>query len=91
MIRGQRAGVVSRALDAYLATIADHGFNASTFTARRGLDAGRPDLGGAGGTLCPQRSLCRRRARAGARHARRIGEASRAEAWFDDAFARARP
>ena len=35
MIRGQRAGeVFEKALDTYLATIADHGFNASTFTAR---------------------------------------------------------
>ena len=35
MIRGQRAGVVfEKGLDTYLATVADHGFNASTFTAR---------------------------------------------------------
>jgi len=35
MIRGKRADdVFEKALDAYLATIADHGFNASTFTAR---------------------------------------------------------
>ncbi|MBI3199043.1 MAG: citrate synthase/methylcitrate synthase, partial [Rhodospirillales bacterium] len=34
-IRGQRADAVfEKALDAYLATITDHGFNASTFTAR---------------------------------------------------------
>jgi len=35
MIRGQRAGeVFEKGLDAYLATVADHGFNASTFTSR---------------------------------------------------------
>jgi len=35
MIRGQRAGVAfEKGLDTYLATVADHGFNASTFTAR---------------------------------------------------------
>ena len=35
MVRGQRAGTVfEKALDTYLATIADHGFNASTFTSR---------------------------------------------------------
>src|SRR4030095_6303016 len=35
MIKGQRAGVVfERGLDTYLATITDHGFNASTFTSR---------------------------------------------------------
>jgi citrate synthase len=35
MIRGQRAGeVFEKGLDTYLATVADHGFNASTFTAR---------------------------------------------------------
>src|SRR5262249_44301325 len=34
MIRGQRAGeVFEKGLDTYLATVADHGFNASTFTA----------------------------------------------------------
>jgi citrate synthase len=34
-VRGQRAGTVfEEALDTYLATITDHGFNASTFTAR---------------------------------------------------------
>jgi citrate synthase len=35
MVRGQRADTVfEKALDTYLATITDHGFNASTFTAR---------------------------------------------------------
>lgn len=35
MLRGDRAPAeLERALDAYLTTIADHGFNASTFTAR---------------------------------------------------------
>ncbi|WP_119420780.1 citrate synthase [Desertibaculum subflavum] len=35
MLRGHRAGAVEeKALDTYLATVADHGFNASTFTAR---------------------------------------------------------
>src|SRR5207237_9969452 len=35
MLRGQRAGVAfEKGLDTYLATVAGHGFNASTFTAR---------------------------------------------------------
>jgi citrate synthase len=35
MLRGARANAVEeKALDTYLATVADHGFNASTFTAR---------------------------------------------------------
>src|SRR5258708_7800850 len=90
MIRGQRAGVVfEKALDTYLATIADHGFNASTFTARvvASTHAGLissvlaalcalkgPRHGGAPGPLLDMLD--------------EIGEASRAEAWFDDAFAK---
>ena len=90
MIRGQRAGeVFEKGLDAYLATIADHGFNASTFTARvvasthaglisavlAGLCALKGPLhGGAPGPVLDMLD--------------EIGEASRAEAWFDDAFAK---
>jgi len=90
MIRGQRAGeVYERGLDTYLATVADHGFNASTFTARvvASTDAGLvsavlaglcalkgPKHGGAPGPVLDMLD--------------EIGEASRAEAWFDDAFAK---
>ncbi|HLG47222.1 MAG TPA: citrate synthase/methylcitrate synthase, partial [Reyranella sp.] len=88
MIRGQRAGeVYEKALDTYLATVADHGFNASTFTSRvvastaaglissvlAGLCALKgPKHGGAPGPVLDMLD--------------EIGEASRAEAWFDDAF-----
>jgi len=90
MIRGQRAGVVfEKALDTYLATIADHGFNASTFTARvvASTHAGLissvlaalcalkgPLHGGAPGPVLDMLD--------------EIGDAARAEAWFDDAFAK---
>ena len=90
MMRGQRAGVVfEKALDAYLATIADHGFNASTFTARvvASTHAGLissvlaalcalkgPLHGGAPGPVLDMLD--------------EIGDASRAEAWFADAFAK---
>jgi citrate synthase len=90
MIRGQRAGeVFEKGLDTYLATVADHGFNASTFTSRvvasthaglissvlAGLCALKGPLhGGAPGPVLDMLD--------------EIGEASRAEAWFDDAFAK---
>jgi citrate synthase len=90
MIRGQRApAVFEKGLDTYLATVADHGFNASTFTARvvASTDAGLisavlaglcalkgPRHGGAPGPVLDMLD--------------EIGEAHRAEAWFDDAFAR---
>jgi citrate synthase len=90
MIRGQRApAVFEKGLDTYLATVADHGFNASTFTARvvASTDAGLissvlaglcalkgPKHGGAPGPVLDMLD--------------EIGEASRAEAWFDDAFSR---
>jgi citrate synthase len=90
MIRGQRAGeIFERGLDTYLATVADHGFNASTFTARvvasthaglisavlAGLCALKGPLhGGAPGPVLDMLD--------------EIGDAARAEAWFDDAFAR---
>ena len=90
MIRGQRAGeVFEKGLDTYLATVADHGFNASTFTARvvasthaglisavlAGLCALKGPLhGGAPGPVLDMLD--------------EIGESSRAEAWFDDAFAK---
>ena len=90
MLRGQRAGVVfEKALDAYLATIADHGFNASTFTGRvvASTHAGLissvlaalcalkgPLHGGAPGPVLDMLD--------------EIGDAARAEAWFDEAFAK---
>jgi citrate synthase len=90
MIRGQRAGeVFEKGLDTYLATVADHGFNASTFTGRvvASTQAGLisavlaalcalkgPLHGGAPGPVLDMFDD--------------IGEASRAEAWFDDAFAK---
>lgn len=90
MIRGQRApAVFEKALDAYLATIADHGFNASTFTARvvasthaglissvlAGLCALKGPLhGGAPGPVLDMFDD--------------IGSLDRADAWFDDAFSK---
>ena len=90
MIRGQRAPeVFEKGLDTYLATVADHGFNASTFTARvvASTDAGLisavlaglcalkgPKHGGAPGPVLDMLD--------------EIGDAARAEAWFDDAFAK---
>lgn len=90
MIRGQRAGgVFEKGLDVYLAAVADHGFNASTFTARvvastraglisavlAGLCALKGPLhGGAPGPVLDMLD--------------EIGDAARAEAWFDRAFAR---
>ena len=90
MIRGRRADAVSeRALDAYLATITDHGFNASTFTARvvasthaglissvlAGLCALKGPLhGGAPGPVLDMFD--------------EIGTLDRAAAWFDDAFSK---
>ena len=90
MIRGQRAGAVfEAALDTYLATIADHGFNASTFTARvvsstrAGLISAvlaalcalkGPLHGGAPGPVLDMLD--------------EIGDAARAEAWFAETFAR---
>jgi citrate synthase len=90
MLRGERAGVpFEKALNTYLATVADHGFNASTFTARvvastrAGLVSSvlaalcalkGPLHGGAPGPVLDMLD--------------EIGEASRAEAWFDAAFAR---
>lgn len=89
MIRGQRAGeAFEKGLDTYLATVADHGFNASTFTARvvastraglisavlAGLCALKGPLhGGAPGPVLDMLD--------------EIGDAGRAEAWFADAFA----
>ncbi|MFZ5779089.1 MAG: citrate synthase/methylcitrate synthase [Pseudomonadota bacterium] len=90
MIRGRRAeAAFEKALDAYLATVADHGFNASTFTARvvastrAGLISSvlaalcalkGPLHGGAPGPVLDMLD--------------EIGDAARAEAWFDDAFAK---
>ena len=90
MLRGRRAEpVFEQALDIYLATVADHGFNASTFTARvvastrAGLISSvlaalcalkGPLHGGAPGPVLDMLD--------------EIGEASRAEAWFDAAFAK---
>ena len=88
MIGGQRAGeVFEKGLDTYLATVADHGFNASTFTGRvvASTQAGLissvlaalcalkgPLHGGAPGPVLDMLD--------------EIGDSARAEAWFDDAF-----
>ena len=80
MIRGQRAGeVFEKGLDTYLATVADHGFNASTFTARvvASTDAGLISAVLAGAVRA-QGPDARRRAGAGARHARRDRRRARA-------------
>ena len=90
MIRGQRADAVfEKGLDTYLATVADHGFNASTFTARvvasthaglissvlAGLCALKGPLhGGAPGPVLDMFDD--------------IGSLDRADAWFDDAFSK---
>jgi citrate synthase len=90
MIRGRRADAFfEQALDAYLATITDHGFNASTFTARvvasthaglisavlAGLCALKGPLhGGAPGPVLDMFD--------------EIGTVDRAGAWFDDAFSK---
>ena len=90
MIRGRRADpAFELGLDAYLATVADHGFNASTFTARvvasthaglisavlAGLCALKGPLhGGAPGPVLDMFDD--------------IGSIERAEAWFDDAFSK---
>jgi len=90
MIRGQRAGeVFEKALDAYLATIADHGFNASTFTARVVASTHAGLISAVLAALCALK---------GPRHGGapgpvldmldEIGDASHAEAWFADAFAK---
>ncbi len=90
MIRGKRAhDVFEKGLDTYLATITDHGFNASTFTARvvasthaglisavlAGLCALKGPLhGGAPGPVLDMFDD--------------IGTLDRAGAWFDDAFSK---
>lgn len=90
MIRGRRANAAfERGLDTYLATVADHGFNASTFTARvvastrAGLISSvlaalcalkGPLHGGAPGPVLDMFD--------------EIGSPERAEAWLDDAFAK---
>ncbi len=90
MIRGRRADAAfERALDTYLATVADHGFNASTFTARvvASTHAGLissvlaalcalkgPLHGGAPGPVLDMFD--------------EIGTVERADAWFDDAFSK---
>lgn len=90
MIRGRRADAAfEKALDTYLATVADHGFNASTFTARvvASTHAGLissvlaalcalkgPLHGGAPGPVLDMFD--------------EIGTVERADAWFDDAFSK---
>lgn len=89
MSRGARADAVfEKALDTYLATVADHGFNASTFTARvvastrAGLISSvlaalcalkGPLHGGAPGPVLDMFD--------------EIGSPDRADAWLDEAFA----
>jgi citrate synthase len=90
MIRGKRADTAfEKGLDAYLATVADHGFNASTFTARvvastrAGLISSvlaalcalkGPLHGGAPGPVLDMFD--------------EIGKPENAAAWLDDAFAK---
>jgi len=90
MIRGKRADAAfEKGLDTYLATVADHGFNASTFTARvvastrAGLISSvlaalcalkGPLHGGAPGPVLDMFD--------------EIGRPENAAAWLDDAFAR---
>jgi citrate synthase len=90
MVRGRRADVpFEKALDTYLATVADHGFNASTFTARvvASTHAGLissvlaalcalkgPLHGGAPGPVLDMFD--------------EIGSVERADFWFDNAFSR---
>jgi citrate synthase len=50
------------ALDAYLVTVCDHGMNASTFTARGGVDPGRPVCGDHRRLLRADRAAAWRRA-----------------------------
>lgn len=90
MIRGRRADpAFEKALDTYLATVADHGFNASTFTARvvastrAGLISAvlaalcalkGPLHGGAPGPVLDMFD--------------EIGALEHADAWFDEAFSK---
>ena len=73
MTTGARAVAdAARALDAYLVTVIDHGMNASTFTARVITStASDLDLRGRRRGRRAQGPAARRRAGAGARHARR--------------------
>ena len=73
MVRGQRAGTVfEKALDTYLATITDHGFNASTFTARVVASTHAGLISSVLAALCAlEGPAAWRRARPGARHAGR--------------------
>ena len=61
----------ARAVEQYLITTVDHGFNASTFTARDHVDGRRPRRRGGRRYWCPVRPAARRRTQPGARHARR--------------------
>ena len=90
MICGQRAGVVfEKALDTYLATIADHGFNASTFTARVVASTHAGLISSVLAALCALKVPLHSGAAGPVLDMLdEIGEASRAEAWFDDAFAK---
>ncbi|TAJ90087.1 MAG: citrate synthase/methylcitrate synthase [Reyranella sp.] len=90
MVRGKRADITfEKGLDTYLATVADHGFNASTFTARvvASTHAGLissvlaalcalkgPLHGGAPGPVLDMFD--------------EIGKPEHAAAWLDDAFAK---
>ena len=71
-------------------TVSDHGLNASTFAARVDrLDAGGPDLGGAGRDQRAEGAAARRRAGAGASTCwTRSATPDNAEAWIEAALAR---
>ena len=73
MVRGTKPSPQhARALETYIVTVADHGLNASTFTARViASTRARIALGGCRRAVRPQGAAARRRARTGPRHARR--------------------
>jgi citrate synthase len=90
MIRGQRAGeVFEKGLDAYLATVADHGFNASTFTSRVVASTAAGLISSVLAALCALKGPLHGGAPGPVLDMLdEIGDAARAEAWFDDAFAK---
>ncbi len=90
MIRGQRAGeVFEKGLDTYLATVADHGFNASTFTGRVVASTAAGLISSVLAALCALKGPLHGGAPGPVLDMLDdIGDAANAEAWFDDAFAK---
>jgi citrate synthase len=93
MIRGQRAGeVFEKGLDTYLATVADHGFNASTFTGRVVASTHAGLISSVLGALCALKGPLHGGAPGPVLDMLdEIGEPARAEAWFDNVFAKGAP